>query len=639
MEGNNHNPPDGAGGSDSLDALKLLALEANINPVIITDMDGVIKYVNAGLLKLCDCGDSGEITGRRGKELLQDRAAVREVKHTLKTRGAWAGELHILRKDGSAVPVQVSASVIRDRGEPVGMTASFTDISGLKQAEEDLRRSEETAKTLLDATSDTAILIDNTGATLAINSMAAQRLGAPPEEIIGNPIVRYFENDPCAEHRQKYAWQVYQTGEPARFNEERAGIHYDSRMYPIKDSAGNVVRLAIFGQDITARVHAEQETRRLQDQLMQAQKMEAVGLLAGGVAHDFNNVLATIMSAAEIGINVSGPADPHFQRFQKIISACERARDLTMKLLTFARKEKVAMRPVSLPLLVMECTDMLRRTTPRTIQLKVDVDPRCTVNADSSQILQALLNICINACEAMPNGGVLSISAKLVDLSEPPWPGPGEFQPGPYCEIRIADTGHGIPENTLPRIFDPFFTSKPGGTGLGLSTTYGIVNSHGGCIRIRNRRRGGAEAVLFLPATSAETVTARPASVPKVRGNGRAVLIIDDEEDFREFLTEALDIAEFEVMSATNGREAIALFEQHHHRLAFVLLDVIMPLLDGADTLRRLKEIDPDVRVILCSGFSSDEQTRELMDRGAHTFLQKPFNMAELFTAIKQILD
>jgi signal transduction histidine kinase/ActR/RegA family two-component response regulator len=379
-----------------------------------------------------------------------------------------------------------------------------------------------------------------------------------------------------------------------------------------------------------------EKRRRAEEQLRQAQKMDAIGQLAGGVAHDFNNLLTGILACAQ-EIQAEAPAQgPLRQAGQTIEQAATRGAQLTRQLLGFARRGKFRTAPVDLHTVVTEVVSLLSRTLDKRIAIAERLDAeRAVVVGDSGQLQQAILNLAVNARDAMPEGGTLTVASNLATLgAEALRSHPGAV-PGPFLALSVADTGVGIPPHNLDRIFEPFFTTKPPGqgTGMGLATVYGIASNHGGWVSVESAVGKGARFTLHLPAASrnlAVRLTPRPAPPP---GSGR-VLVVDDEAAAREGAKLLLQRLGYQVTLAPGGAEAVRWFEEHAREVAVVLLDLSMPGLDGRATYQALRAIDPAVRVVLSTGYGRDGRAQELLDLGVQEFVEKPFRLDQLGEAL-----
>jgi PAS domain S-box-containing protein len=406
---------------------------------------------------------------------------------------------------------------------------------------------------------------------------------------------------------------------------------------------GKPLRMVGIVQDITARKKTEEEQARAEAQLRQAQKMESLGTLAGGIAHDFNNILGVIVGYTEIALWESPEGSGLRTSLQEVLRAANRATDLVKQILAFSRQREQEKKPVQLGLIVKEALRMLRASLPSTIEILSDVDTKTVALVDPTQIHQVLMNLCTNAAHAMQeNGGVLS--ARLTDgylgpESIPPHSG---LQPGPHVRLTVQDTGHGIPAAVLDRIFDPFFTTKePGvGTGLGLAVVHGIVKSHGGAIEVKSSIGEGTTFHVLLPAVESTTTPVSVSFAPLPRGAER-LLVVDDEPALAMATKEMLERLGYEVEYQTSSVGALETFRLRLEGKPFdlVITDMTMPHLTGLDLTRELLRKQPDLPIILCTGFSekiNDEKARSLGIKG---LLMKPFILRELAELTRKVLS
>ncbi|HPI77391.1 MAG TPA: response regulator, partial [bacterium] len=367
-----------------------------------------------------------------------------------------------------------------------------------------------------------------------------------------------------------------------------------------------------------------------------------IGTMTGGVAHDFNNMLAVIMGTCDVAL-AQHPDSPGADRFHKIKDVTKRAKELTMKLLTFSRKEKLNVRPVSADTLINDLVDILSRTIPISVKVKTDTQiPSPVVSVDSNQINQALLNVCINASDAMMGAGEILISCCVINIDvkelgavEPVLP------PGNYCRISITDSGHGMDEETLLKVFEPFFTTKEVGigTGLGLYIAHGIITNHNGHIRVESRPGKGTTVTMLLPVAGAEEAFIADTFQPVYDNKSCSILLIDDNTDFLSMTSRLLRVSGCSVVTASSGAEGVDYFRMNHSELDVVILDMIMPEMDGSEVFEELKKIDPRAKIVICSGYSKDGAAAALLEKGAISFLQKPFDLQELKQILSQALN
>jgi signal transduction histidine kinase/CheY-like chemotaxis protein len=390
--------------------------------------------------------------------------------------------------------------------------------------------------------------------------------------------------------------------------------------------------------DITEQLRIEQEKRSLEAQLIQAQKMEAIGTLAGGIAHDFNNMLMAIQSRVSVMRLHTEPEDWHHKHIAAIENTVMSAAGLTEQLLGFARKGKYKVRPTSLNDIVESSTQMFIRTR-KEIKLHLDCQPELwTVEVDRGQIEQVLVNLYVNAWQAMPEGGELFVQSQNVRLNAK-FCKPYGIAPGNFVKITVTDTGMGMDPATLERIFEPFFTTKDigKGTGLGLASAYGIIKNHNGIIRAYSKKGHGATFSLYLPASVSRVAEERNAEIDLIAGEGRILLIDDDPEALQAGALMLKELG-YEVVQAGGGKEAIEIYRSQGAEIAMVTLDMVMPGMGGSETFTRLKEIDPDVKVLIISGYSLNQEVQELLSNGCCGFLQKPFNIRHFSQKLKEIL-
>ncbi|NVL91275.1 MAG: response regulator [Desulfobacterales bacterium] len=387
-------------------------------------------------------------------------------------------------------------------------------------------------------------------------------------------------------------------------------------------------------RDITDRKH-------LEAQLLQAQKMKAIGTLAGGIAHDFNNLLMGIQGRTSLMSLDIDSAHPHFEHIKGIEYMIERGADLTKQLLGFARGGKYEVRPTDLNRLTEKGVDMFGRTKKEiNIHRKYQKDI-WTVEADQTQIEQVLLNLYVNAWQAMPGGGSLYIQTENVTLDENNVT-PFEVTPGNYVKLSVADNGIGMDEETQRRIFEPFFTTREmgKGTGMGLASSYGIIKNHAGIINVYSKKNEGTTFNIYLPAIEVPISEQGPGKREKEVQQGReTILLVDDEDMIIDVGREMLMAMGYKVLSAGGGKKAIDVYRKNKDKIDLIILDMIMPDVNGGDVYDKLKEINPDIKVILSSGYSISGQATEILDRGCDGFIQKPFNIKQMSQWIRKVLD
>jgi PAS domain S-box-containing protein len=407
----------------------------------------------------------------------------------------------------------------------------------------------------------------------------------------------------------------------------------------INNTAGRSPQVLALIQDIQPHKDTEAERDRLQERLAQAQKTEALGTLAGGIAHDFNNLLGVILGFASIVRLRLAPSDPLLEFVKMIEQSAERGSDLTRQLLGLVRQGKYESVPTRVGEVLGRVVKIITSTFDRRIQIQTRTEPGpLWVDANPGQLEQAILNLCINARDAMPEGGVLALESSRVTLGEGDSSRPSHCLPGDYARVTVRDTGVGIAPPLLDRVFDPFFTTKePGrGSGLGLSMVYGMASSTGGFVQVESEVGHGSVFSIYLPLKAPPVERRRAVRSAVLEAGSGTVLVVDDEPMVLAFVEEGLKKLGYQVLRAVDGRQACEVYSSHSHQIDVVLLDMVMPGTTGLETCHRLREINPKVKVILSSGYNSGEVVREARLAGATGFIAKPYSLEELSSALRQ---
>jgi two-component system cell cycle sensor histidine kinase/response regulator CckA len=519
------------------------------------------------------------------------------------------------------------------------------------RAEKGLSDSEERFRLLADNTVYSIFQTDIDFNLLYVNESSFDIIGYLPEEIVGSNVRSLFSPGESDRIETILAEELLKGPPHKGVIFEAAFLHKDGREIPTEitarinyDRAGKPTGVQGSVCDVTERKRSQKERIVLEEQLYQSQKMEAVGRLAGGVAHDMNNILTAIMGSVEaLGMEME-KAGTAAQDIQNILNACRKGSNLTRNLLGFARKGKYQKEYVSLNDAARRVHELLKHTISKKVVIETSLDTELDlVEGDSSQLESALMNICINASDAMDGEGRLSISTENVVLDGITEGTASGLKPGNYVKLKVSDTGAGMDRETQARAFEPFFTTKPKGegTGLGLSMVYGVVTNHGGTVTIGSEPGIGTEVMILLPKlerrsrpSQQERVRKTPSSIP---GRG-CVLLVDDEKVALNSTYRLLEKMGYKVFLAGNGVEALKIFKDNKKHIDVVLLDLIMPQMDGPETFEELKKVDSNVRVLLVSGYSMDDKVEELLKKGAAGFLKKPFDGMELSTALKRAL-
>lgn len=515
-----------------------------------------------------------------------------------------------------------------------GIGVHFRDFTQRKQAEERLVEQ----ATLLDQAQDAIVVRDLQHNVVYWNKGAERCYGWTAEEARGRNArdLMYAEQehgsfeDASAAVMKDGEWR----GELRQRTRDGRPVMVEARWSLLRDALGNPKSVLAINSDVT-------EKKNLEKQFLRAQRLESLGTLAGGIAHDLNNVLSPIvMTASSLALDESDPE--RAEDLSLLRRSAERGADMVKQLLSFARGADGQRVPVELKAVVMDVQQILRDTFPKNITLQVHVAPRpWTVEGDRTQLNQLLTNLCVNARDAMPQGGTLTIAVEHVQLDEAYAEMNLEAKPGPYVLLRVEDTGTGMTPDVLEHVFEPFFTTKEvgKGTGLGLSTVHALVRQHHGFIHVYSEPGRGTRFKIYLPAQPArgEALVARtPEELP--RGHDELILVVDDEAPIRAVARRTLERHGYRVMLAANGAEAVAMFAQHRKEISLVLTDMTMPVMDGPATILALRSIDPDVRIVGSSGLAANGNVARAVDAGVRHFVPKPYTADVMLKILRKAL-
>ena len=567
--------------------------------------------------------DYQKLTRERAQARMQGREVLRRY------------EVKLQRKDGSWFYGELNARPISfPSDKEKGIQVWIKDIMEQKLAEETLRESEEKYRLLVENATD-AIFIAQDAVMKFANPKAEDLVGYSAEELAKTSFADFIHPDDrdmvIDMHRRRLAGEDF----PGTYSFKITNSDNEELTVELStvliNWEGRPATLN-FLRDITSQ-------KKLEAQLQQAQKMEAIGTLAGGIAHDFNNLLMAIQGRASIMLMSKDSSHPDFEHLRGVEDHVKSAADLTRQLLGFARGGKYEVWPTNLNELIKEESRMFGRTKKEIIINGKYEENLWSVEIDRGQIGQVLLNLYINAWQAMPGGGNLYLETENVTIEEN-YVKSFSIEPGRYVKISVTDTGVGMDKATQKKIFDPFFTTKEmgRGTGLGLASSYGIVKNHGGFINVYSEKGHGTTFNIYLPASAKEIIEEKQPSGDILRGS-ETVLLVDDEDMIIEIAGELFKELGYKVLIARGGKEAIEIYEKNKEQIDIVILDMIMPDMSGSVTYDRMKEIDPDIKVLLASGYSINGQATEILNRGCNGFIQKPFKVKKLSQKLREILD
>ncbi|MGM0451720.1 MAG: PAS domain S-box protein [Thermodesulfobacteriota bacterium] len=556
-------------------------------------------------------------------------------------------DFRIVNKSGELRWTSLTGASFIYQGQPAGLI-TVIDITQRKQAEEDLRKSEEKYRNIIETIEDGYYEVDLAGNFTLFNEMVCRLSGYNEEEMKGVNY-RQYTDEANAQKLYEVFNTVYRTGKSAsaldveiiRRDASRRFIEISASL--VKDAAQQVVGFRGIIRDVTERRQAEEQNQRLEAQLQHAQKMEAIGTLAGGIAHDFNNILQAINGYTQLLLMRKGEDHPDYKKLVQLQNSGDRAARLIDQLLTFSRKMEGQRRSLSLNHEVGLVHKILKQTVPRMIAIEQDLDDDLwPVHADPVHIEQILLNLGSNAADAMPDGGTLTIETRNVVLDQQYCDDHLGATPGKYVVLSVTDTGCGMDANTVEQIYDPFFTTKDigKGTGLGLASVYGIVKSHNGYIMCYSELGQGTIFKIYLPAMSPQQDSeVHNAGEKEFAGGTESILVVDDEVPIRDAAMEMLSHYGYAVQCAEDAESALELYRSQSGDIDLVILDLSMPGLGGHQCLRELLKIDPAAKVLIASGYATNGHARQARADGAAGFIGKPYQMQELTNKVRAVLD
>ncbi len=653
-------------------------IESVTDLVLSLDREGRITYINPAVKSILGYAPE-ELVGEPIARLIyaEDQAAVEAVCE-LRRRGQASPvpcTCRLVAKDGTLRYVQGLVHYpTSEREEDTDAVVILRDVTEERRAQQRLARVHDLVtrfqrQDLFDqAVRVLAQLFDVEYALLGIledDGTRVRALAFYSEGDLQRDFSYALRGTPCENVTERAEWYAYSSRTWEHFPEDELLATLGIESYigaPILDSTGKVLGiinafgkqprtfteadahlLQIIGQRVGSEIERmrEEEARlKLQEQLYHAQKMESVGTLAAGIAHDFNNILTGIIGFAELALMEAGSSPAIAPYLRHVLSLGARARDLIRRLLLFSRPSTGEREICDLQNFLSDFTTLLGHTLPENIEIELNLPKEeLVVKVNRDQLQHVLLNLAINARDAMPNGGRLRIEARPVDVEIP---GAPHARPGRFIQLAVSDTGHGIPSHVLPHIFEPFFTTKEvgQGTGLGLSTAYGIIKAHGGWIDVESEVGRGTRFYLYVPAATARPrreQEALPEEEP--RGGRETILLIEDEAIILELGRQMLQSLGYRVLAARDGQEGVALYAAWHSEIDLILLDVIMPRMSGHDTFYELRRINPKAKILLITGYSPEQVATELLAQGALGVIRKPYERRELARAIRRALE
>jgi len=577
-----------------------------------------------------------------------DDVAALEAVLSLGPRGLVdAGVWRHRTRSGEVIAVRVTSHAVEFEGREARLVLA-RDVTREATTDADLRHTRELRRVLVESAPIPIVSLDPSGRVTSWNPAAERSFGWSADEVVGTPlpIVQPEGREEFAGLRRRIlAGESFTGHETVRTRKDGSLLPVSISAAPIRDPSGAVVGVLAFLEDITDR-------KRHQEHTLRAQRVESIGTLAGGIAHDLNNVLSPILMASGM-LREEDSEEERLELVDTIEQAARRGADLVRQILGFARGERGSREAVDPASIAAEVRGIVNEVFPKNIEFQIRVDPELgTIMADATQLHQVLMNLCVNARDAMPDGGRLTIRLRNTVVDSLYAETHPDARVGPYVQFEVADTGSGMTPEVKDRLFDPFFTTKDvgQGTGLGLPTVLGIVKSHGGFLQVYGEPGVGSVFRVNLPSVpprgGASTRPSDPdadtdadTDADALPGGTEFILVVDDEDAIRSVVQRTLERMGYRVVTAVNGQDAIRVFGRHAEDLDLVIMDMAMPVLDGRSAIALLRGLDPEVRIVAASGYASGVGGLRAFETGAVDFLPKPFTAGRLLRTVRRALD
>ncbi|NOX90556.1 MAG: PAS domain S-box protein [Calditrichaeota bacterium] len=620
-------------------------VETSHDGILIVDENYKFVYVNDQFCKIVGYSEK-ELIGRDFRKFLAEESKdIVAERYKRRQRGEEVPpkyEFYIIRKDGQKRIVEISSTVIKDSRGKIQTISQIKDITDRKQAEKDLRESEEKYRNLIEQSNDAIFLLFN-GKYELINRKFQEMFGVTQEETL-RPDFNFLQLvAPKSKQMVQERMRYIASGESVEPNYQFTAITRDGKEIEVEASVSHIkYKGGIATQGILRDIT---ERKQLQDELLQAQKMESIGKLAAGIAHDFNNLLTVINGYSNLLILDPSLPDGLKKKVEQIHKAGQQAAGLTNQLLAFSRKQVIHPKVVDLNQLIINMEKMLRRVISENIELIVKTTPfPIPITIDPAQLDQVLLNLAVNARDAMPDGGRLFIETSKVHFDYSRSKRHPFVQKGQYARLIVSDTGVGMDKETQAHIFEPFFTTKGvgHGTGLGLSTVYGIVKQNNGFILVNSKPGKGTTFRLYFPVAS-DDIEAMDHTTQVRKNNSligtETILLVEDEDAVRKFISDLLTEYGYHILSASSPDEGLEIFRQKKNQIDLLISDIIMPGMNGKELFEKLSKFKPDLKVLYISGYAADIISKLSIMNGHVKFIQKPIKMNEFLKVLRDILD
>ena len=648
----NHHPKADPGENKSISNLKYRTVFENTGTAtIIIEADYTISLINKKAEKLSGYTKE-EVEGKKKWTdfVVDEELEILKKYHKMRRENRGEApkqyETKFVDRNGKIHNILLTIDVIPDTSQSV---ASLLDITKRKEMERELKESVKRYRGFFKTSRDCVFISSEEGQWIDMNDAAVELFGYESRAELENTRIPELYANP--DDRQKFITKIKENGYlkdyPVNLKKKNGEI-INALITSVvnKDQSGNIIGFQGTIKDITDRKESEREKNKLHKQLLQAQKLESIGTLAGGVAHDFNNILTVIMGLTQIVMNQTKKSNRNYNHLKNIYESGERAAKLTNQLLLFSRKQEMEFQILNVNKTISRLEKMLNRLIGENITIRNELAQNLwKINADETQIEQVITNLAVNARDAMPDGGRLRISTQNMIIDKNKAHTIPDLEPGEYVQISVEDTGKGIEKEILNKIFDPFFTTKgkSEGTGMGLSVVHGIIKEHNGQINVYSEPGEGTIFKIYLPAVQKQgTAIKKNATAEKIDqfiGQGETILIVEDEKQVLTFLENMLDKYKYDYYSANNGEEALELFKDKKNQIDLLISDVVMTGIDGIALADQLKKQKPELKIILSSGYSNKKVLPGEIRKKGYQFIQKPYDSMELLKKVRKTLE
>jgi two-component system, cell cycle sensor histidine kinase and response regulator CckA len=609
-------------------------IDAIPESVVLMKTDGEILVANKTFVNRV-CQGAKECVGKCVHDIFPEEVSrTRKEFESQAIRGKTPVHWQDIR-DGRNIDMSLYP-VFDDKGEVDRLAVYAADITEIKRASE----SGQLLATVVEHSAESIVITDKDGIITYVNPSFERITGYSSNEVVGQT----FDLLNSGQHDETFYQDLWRTisagnswhGVITNIKKDGSVISEDSTIFPIKNASNDSINYVAIKRDITVEME-------LQRQLQQSQKMEAVGTLAGGIAHDFNNILQIVLGFSELVLLDNGLTQESKHSIEKIGAAAQRGADLVNRLMTFSRRSEFKPKPLDMNLSVASVRKMLERTVPKSVEIELDLEHEPSiVNADPTGIDQILMNLAVNAKDAMPDGGKLTFKTANITMDEVFASEHIDVKPGPYVLLTVSDTGSGMDRITQEHIFEPFFTTKDlgKGTGLGLAVLHGIVKQHQGHVECESELGKGTTFKIYFPALALEaSQNGSSSDETRLQGGRGTILAVDDEQMIRDFTSRMLTNAGYDVILACNGKDALEIYQSRHDEIDLVILDLMMPVMGGLECLKELLKISQSVKVVVASGHTTDGSIHQAVDVGAKASIQKPASVREVLKVVREVLD